>query len=179
VRGQPSPTRGALRVLRGGALAATSATLAVAAHAVAGGALPDTGLTALLTAGVAAIGTAMADRRRSTGAILAVLGAAQLATHVILSFDEMTMPGAPHVGGLTMTGAHALAVLVSAGLLARADAAVFLVVAVLAMLLPTVWSTPPVPAAPSGARRRVLAQDRCTAVLLRRSHARRGPPVAA
>jgi hypothetical protein len=54
---------------------------------------------------------------------------------------------------------------------------VFLVVAVLAMLLPTVWSMPPVPAAPSGARRRVLAQDRCTAVLLRRSHARRGPPV--
>jgi hypothetical protein len=179
VRGQPSPTRGVLRVLRGGALAAVSATLAVSAHAVAGGMAPDTGLTVLVTAGVAAAGIAVADRRRSTGAILAVLGAAQLATHVLLSVDEMPMPGSPHVDGWTMTAAHALAVLLSAVLLSRADAALFLVVAVLAMLLPSVWTAPPVPSAPSVARRRAPAHDRCTAVLLHRSHARRGPPVAA
>src|SRR6266568_4615950 len=52
------------------------AALAVAAHAVSGGMVPDPGLTALLTVGVAAVGIALADRRRSQGAILLVLGAA-------------------------------------------------------------------------------------------------------
>jgi hypothetical protein len=181
VRRQPAPTRGALRVFRGSALAVTSATLAVAAHTLAGGMVPDTGLTVLLTIGVAAVGIAMADRRRGTAAILAVLGAAQLASHVLLSFGDevgdMHMSAAPPVNGTVMLGAHVLAVLVSAALLAGADTAVFVVAAVLAMLLPRLLTAPPVASVPSGARRVVLAQDRCTAVLLRRSHARRGPPV--
>jgi hypothetical protein len=148
--------------------------------------LPDTGLTVLLTVGVAAVGIAMADRRRSTGAILAVLGAAQLASHVLLSFGDdvgamhMTTASAlPSMNGMAMLGAHVIAVLVSAALLAGADTAVFLVVAVLAILLPRLLTAPPVPSGPSAPRRVVLAQDRCVAVLLRRSHARRGPPVTA
>jgi hypothetical protein len=167
-------------------LAITSAALAVVAHTIAGGMLPDTGLTVLLTVGVAAVGIAMADRRRSPGAILAVLGAAQLASHVLLSFGDdvgaMHMTTAavlPSMNGLAMLGAHVIAVLVSAALLAGADTAVFLVVAVLAMLLPRLLTAPPVPSGPTATRRVVLAQDRCVAVLLRRSHARRGPPVTA
>src|ERR1700743_3007616 len=108
--GRPTPTRGAPRVWRGVALAVTSAMLAVAAHAAAGGGLPDPGLTALLTIGVAAVGVALADRRRSAGAIIAVLGAAQLATHVLPSFAEMGMAGdmgmAGHSYTLAMLGAH-------------------------------------------------------------------------
>jgi hypothetical protein len=161
-------------VLRGGVLAVTSAALAVLAHTAAGGTLPDTGLTVLLTVGVAAVGVTLASRRRSTAAVLAVLAAAQLASHVLLSVDAMGgMPS--HGDGLPMLGAHALAVLVSAVVLARADDAVFLVAAVLAMLLP-VLAVPPPPEAPVRIRRRLRPADRQVTVLLRRSHARRGPP---
>jgi hypothetical protein len=166
-------------------LALVSATLAMAAHALAGGGLPATGLTIVLTLGVAAIGVAIADRRRSTGTILAVLGAAQLVTHVLLSFNPMHMAGntmmvnAPRADSAGMLGAHAIAVLVSAVLLAKADAAIFLIAAVLAMLLPSLLTAPPVPSAPAGARPRAVPQDRSISVLLRRSHARRGPPVTA
>jgi hypothetical protein len=166
-------------------LAVTSAVLAVGAHAAAGGGLPSTGLTALLTVGVAAAGIAMAGRRRSTLAILAVLGAAQLATHVLLSVQTlaadqvMAMHGMPFDGG-SMIGAHVVAVLVSAGLLAKADAAVFAIAAVLAMVLPTVLRVPPVPEAPPGPRPFPTPVDRTTIrILLRRSNARRGPPVTA
>ncbi|HVV17997.1 MAG TPA: hypothetical protein VHF06_01085 [Pseudonocardiaceae bacterium] len=175
--GQPTPTRGALRVLRGSVLAVTSAALAVVAHAVSGGMAPDTGLTALLTVGVAAVGVALADRRRSTGAILTVLAGAQLAMHVLLSVGSMGMP--THVNDLVMLGAHAGAVLVSALLLARADDAVFLLACVLAMLLPVLVAVPPAPSAPVRVRhRRTERVDRRAAVLLRRACARRGPPLA-
>lgn len=162
-----------------------SATLAVTAHAVGGGGLPATGLTVVLTVGVAAVGVTIADRRRSTGTIMAVLGAAQLVTHVLLSLNPMHMAGdtvmmAPgRADSPAMLGAHAIAVLVSGVLLAKADAALFLIIAALAMLLPSLLTAPPVPAGPAGARPRTMPQDRSTAVLLRRSNARRGPPVTA
>src|ERR1700743_1845148 len=166
--GRPTPTRGAPRVWRGVALAVTSAMLAVAAHAAAGGGLPDPGVTALLTIGVAAVGVALADRRRSIGAVIAVLGAAQLATHVLLSFAEMGMAGgmggdmaaAGHSYTPAMLGAHAVAVLLSAWLLVRADDAVFLVASVLARLLPRLLSLPGVPETPRHPRPAEPGQDR-------------------
>lgn len=182
-----TPTRGAFRVSRGVLLAVTSAVLTDAAHAAAGGGLPSTGLTALVTVGVAAAGIGLAGRRRSPLAILAVLGAAQLATHVLLSVETLAadqgmataMHGMPF-DGAGMIGAHAIAVLVSAGLLAKADAALFAVAAVLAMVLPTVLCAPPVPTAPARTRPFPTPVDRATVrILLRRSHARRGPPVTA
>jgi hypothetical protein len=164
-------------VCRGVALAFTSAALAVTAHVVAGGMAPDTGLTALLTAGVAAAGIAMADRRRGTGALLLALGVAQVGMHLILSMAGRTPMASPeHVNGWLMTAAHAVAVLVSAALLAKADAAVFLLAAVLAMLLPRWLSAPPVPAATAVAPARTATVDTALLVLLRRRHARRGPP---
>lgn len=173
--GQPTPTRGALRVLRGAVLAVTSAALAVAAHTAGGGMPPDTGLTVLLTLGVGAVGVALAGRRRSTGAILAVLAAAQLATHVILALGEMGMPS--HENELVMPAAHALAVLASAVLLGHADDAVFLAAAVLAMLLLPVLLALPAPDLPARIRPRPRPRNRQVTVLLCRSHARRGPPV--
>jgi hypothetical protein len=158
-------------------LAVTSGALAVAAHAAAGGGLPQAAPTVLLTAGVAAVGVSLADRQRSLRAILAVLAAAQLATHVILSIGAMDMPS--QADGRVMFAAHALAVGLSAVLLARADAAVFRVAGILSMLLPVALAVPPVPDGPVRVHRRRTPQDRRTAVLLCRRHARRGPPRAA
>jgi hypothetical protein len=120
----------------------------------------------------------MADRQCSAIAILAVLGFAQLATHELLSFETMDMHGMHQSNGAAMTAAHAVAVLVSAVLLAKADSALFGLFAALRALLPTVLSAPPVPDAPGRPLPRVLREDRLTAVLSRRSNARRGPPVA-
>jgi hypothetical protein len=164
-------------------LAVTSAVLAVAAHAAAGGGLPSTGLTALLTVGVAAAGIAMAGGRRSTLAILTVLGAAQVAIHVLLSVQSLTGGMGTHgmaFDGVGMIGAHTIAVLLSACLLAKADAAVFALVALLAMVLPTVLCVPPVPEAPAGPRPFPTPVDRLT-VRIRSlgGNGRRGPPVAA
>jgi hypothetical protein len=139
--------------------------------------LPDPGLTALLTVGVAGVGIALADRRRGQGAILLVLGAAQLATHVLLSVAGQGMPDM--VDPLVMTGAHAAAVLVAAVLLARADAVVLGLAGLLAMLLPLVLVAPPPPVGPLVSWRVVVPVDRAMAVLLRRTSPRRGPPVPA
>ncbi len=186
--GRPTPTRGALRVSRGVVLAVTSAALAVAAHRIAGGGVPDAVSTMLLTLGVAIVGVALASKRRSTGAILIVLGAAQLAMHLLLSFDTTTMPGmgmsgmtpaGPPFGSVAMMSAHAVAALVTAILLAKADAALFAVAEALARLLPTILIAPPVPTGPARLRPSVAPRVRSTAVSLRRDNARRGPPVAA
>jgi hypothetical protein len=166
-------------------LAITSAVLTDAAHAVAGGGLPSTGLTALLTVGVAAAGIAMAGRRRSPLAILAVLGVAQLATHVLLSVEalasgqDMMMRGMPF-DGIGMIGAHVIAVLLSAGLLAKADAALFAVAALLTMVLPTALCVLPTPEAPVRTRPFASPVDRATVrILSRGGNARRGPPLTA
>src|SRR6202000_51444 len=168
--GRPTPPRGAPRMWRGVALAITSAMLAVAAHAAAGGGLPDPGLTALLTIGVAAVGVALADRRRSAGAIIAVLGAAQLATHTVLSFAETGLTGNVHmiVHGYTlpMLGAHAVAVLLTAWLLSRADDAIFLVAAALGRLWPRLFALPAIPDRPRRSRPAAAGPDRAPTVLL-------------
>ncbi len=137
----------------------------------------------LLTLGIAVIGVVMASGRRSTGAILAVLGADQLAMHALLSLDTMDMSAmgmdVASLDGVTMIGTHAVAVPITAVLLAKADAAVFMVAAALARLLPTVLVAPPVLTAPALLRPSVAPRIRATAVLLCRDNARRGPPVAA
>lgn len=174
--GQLTPTRGALRVVRGGVLAVTSATLAVVAHVLAGGAVPDSVVTVLPAVGVAAIGIAMAGRRHSIGGVLAVLGGAQLVSHVLLSVETMNMAG---MNGLAMLGAHAIAVSCTTVLLVKADAAVFAVAAALARFLPSVVTPPPVPEAPARPRPSMALRVRPTVVLLCRGNSRRGPPVAA
>jgi hypothetical protein len=145
--------------------------------------LPDLGLTALLTVGVAAVGTALADRRRGPGVILLTLAAAQLATHVLLSLTADPGAMAPMtpspVGPLAMLAAHAVAVVLTALLLAGADAVLFRVAAALARLLPRPLVGPPVTVPPPSRCGFADPVDRTLAVLLRLASPRRGPPVPA
>ncbi|QRP51297.1 hypothetical protein [Amycolatopsis sp. FDAARGOS 1241] len=161
-------------------LAASSASLAVTAHAVADGGLPDPPLTLLLTGLLGWTATALAGKARGPLATVAVLGAGQLVMHLVLT-TLATHDGHAAAGwasGWTMTAAHAVATLLTALLLARADAVLLAVLRVVRAVLPRLTPTLPVPAAagallpppPAGA---VAILD----VELRRVRCRRGPPV--
>ncbi|HWE88314.1 MAG TPA: hypothetical protein VG317_02470 [Pseudonocardiaceae bacterium] len=171
-------TRGTLRVLRGVLMAVTSAGLAVSAHAVAGGGLPDTGLTVLLTLVVAAVGVALAGKRLSRLGMLVTLGGSHLGMHLLLT-TAATSAGmtAGRVDPTLMLAGHVVAVLLAAVVLTKADSAIFVLAAVWSMLLPRrlkplpVRYAPPRPPVPGAA-----PTDRVREVLLRRSRARRGPP---
>jgi hypothetical protein len=168
-------------VLRAGLLAVASCGLTTAAHGLAGGAAPDTGLSVLITLLVAAAGTALADRRRGPLAIGGALAVSQLGQHLVLSSaghqHAAALPGVG-LGGTAMTVAHALAGLATAGLLCWAESAFFALVAALALVLPR-----RVGGRPAVARLRVLVApgvrvDVLRGVLLRVVCGRRGPPVA-
>ena len=73
------------RRLRGCAVGASTASLAVAAHGIAGGGYPNsTALTLLLIAGTA-IGAVAAAARGGPLAVIGLLGAGQLASHLALT----------------------------------------------------------------------------------------------
>ncbi|MGH3904909.1 MAG: hypothetical protein ACRDTE_12070 [Pseudonocardiaceae bacterium] len=120
------PHRGTLRVLRGTVLAAVNAVLAVAAHVAGGGGAPDGALTVLITVGVAAAGTALADRRRGPVAMLAAVAVTQVLLHLLLeALGGHTSAAVPTSAGAAMTVAHGAAVLVTAALLTGAESALF------------------------------------------------------
>jgi hypothetical protein len=127
-----TPERGMLRVLRGSTLAVVNAMLAAAAHAAGGGGLPDGALTLLLTVGIAAAGTTLADRQRGPLALLAAVTGTQVVLHLLLdglSGHHTATPAPP--GSAAMTAAHGAAVLVTAALLAGAESALFIVASAL------------------------------------------------
>ena len=149
------PQHGALRVARGTALAVVNAVLAVAAHVAGGGGAPDRALTVLISLGVAAAGTALADRRRGPLALLAAVAVTQVVLHLLLA----TLGGshastAPAAGAAAMLPAHAAAVLVTAALLAGAESAVFAVAGALRRI---VGGFPLLTTAPRDDRRAVAA----------------------
>jgi hypothetical protein len=103
--------------------------------------------------------------------VLAVLGGAQLAMHLVLTvlMGHSALPG----GGMVL--AHAGAVAVTALLLTHAESMLLLAVAGLRRLLPVVWRGAPVPAGRVPVP--VCAPgDPLISVVLRRVHRRRGPP---
>lgn len=162
---------GALRTVRGVLLAFSSGGLAVSAHALAHGGLPDTALTLLLVLLVGWIGTALADRTRGPLGVLTVLGAAQLLMHLVL---DSLMPHSASTP-LAMLAAHAVATVVTGLVLARAEALLQLAAARFSLLLPVLFGPLPpplpVPGAPAPAPGLPMVK-----VLLSRMHARRGPP---
>lgn len=175
---RPAPARGVSQVARGGALAVCSTGLAVAAHVAGGGGWPDAVLTVLVMVLLTMAGSGLADRRRSLPEILAALAITQVMWHFALACaDAHTRPGqAVYWPGWRMVAAHAVAVLVTALVLTRAETAVFAVAAALARLLPR---PPIVPPARTATRDPVIIAepvDHLVHVLFRRVCPRRGPP---
>jgi hypothetical protein len=163
--------------VRGSVLAVTSAALAVLAHVLGGGMPPATGLTLLLTAGVAAGGVALADRQRGGFAILAALGLSHLAIHLLLTLGTPAMDMGSPINAHVMLVAHVLAILLAAALLTRAERAIYALAEQLAMLLPrwiaVFFASPELPPAPPRAPE---PAEKAMRVLLRRACSRRGPP---
>ncbi|MFI9380931.1 hypothetical protein [Kutzneria sp. NPDC052558] len=163
---------GPVRLSRGAMLAVSSTTLAVTAHGVAGGGWPEALPVLPLSLLIALAGTALADRWRSGWTIIGALGTAELTQHVLLS----VMHGDAAFGTGFMAAAHLVALLLTAVLLAKADAAVVAIAGAVHRLLPCVPSFPHpdrVRIAPVVSR----PADQVLDVLFRRSLGRRGPPL--
>lgn len=107
-------------LLRGATAGALTATLAVAAHAAAGGAVPSGGAAVLLAVLSAVLGAVAGSTERlaETRTLLVLLVAGQVIGHAMLA-----AAGHSHAAALqpAMLSAHLLAVLAGAVLIAVAD----------------------------------------------------------
>jgi hypothetical protein len=171
---------GASRVARGALLAGSSAALAVSAHVLADGGLPDAPLTVLLTVLIGWTATALAAKTTGILGTVAVLGAGQLLMHLVLS--TLMVHSAPRGGeampGSAMAATHTGATIVTALLVVRAEAMLRAAASAMRLLLPKIFRALSVPAAavqptlvlPAGA-------GRLLDVLFRGLHGRRGPPL--
>ncbi|QIZ35319.1 hypothetical protein [Saccharopolyspora sp. ASAGF58] len=175
-----TPTLGALRVLRGAGLATTSASLSVAAHAAAGGSLPDPGTTVVITGLLAGAGVALADRKRGSWGILVALSVTQLALHVFLQVvaghqDGAGYPGMPF-SPLAMTLGHIAVVLLTGLVMAHAERALFVVSRLLGAILPRRSTPSPIVTEPRTVCVTVVTVRALAQLIYQRIHARRGPP---
>ena len=176
------------RALSGWLLALSSTGLAIAAHGLAGGGLPDTALVIPVTAVIAWAATALADRLRGVVPLTAALAVVQLGMHELLARAAGThgdhahlAAAAPVVDGWAMLAGHALATLIIAALLARATNGLSLVSAAVEWLLGRLramrLAPVPAPAAIGVVSAAPARPGQLLEVLLRRVSSRRGPPV--
>lgn len=173
--------------MRGSLLGVSSAALAVTAHVIGDGEVPDTAMTLLLTVLIGWNAAALAAKARGPLATIVDLGAGQVVMHLVLSslsshelrHDVLAQSGpTPASGGLAMTAAHVVATLVTAVLLAKADGLLLGVLGCLRALVPFILRALPVPAAvPAPALARPAGPGHLVGVDLRRVHGRRGPPL--
>ncbi len=169
----PSRPASPAALLRGGAAGALTAALTVAAHAVAGGAVPPGAaavLLALLSAGVGAV--AGSAERIDPRALIGLLGAGQLVGHLTLA-----AAGHSHADSLhpAMLAAHLLALVVGALLIAAAER----LCGALAIVARTCTRPQPSPAV--APQRRALPrayQPLQSRLLIAVSISHRGPPAA-
>ncbi|MFD5243298.1 hypothetical protein ACFWIW_02080 [Amycolatopsis sp. NPDC058340] len=159
----------------------SSAALAVTAHLIGDGDLPDTAITLLLTVLIGWNAAALAAKARGPLATIVDLGAGQVVMHLVLSSLSSHQPHAgpaPSSGGLAMTVAHVVATLITALLLAKADGLLLGVLSCLRALVPFILNALPVPAAvASPVLARPAGPGHLVRVDLRRVHGRRGPPL--
>ncbi len=165
-----TPRRPAL--LRGVAVGALTAALALAAHGTAAGAFPAGGSVTALLVLAGAVAAVAAVARGGVVTLATVLAAGQAVGHQLLGIDGhshlQVNPAAMLVAHTIAVGAGAL--LIGAG--ERLGAALSRTVAVI-----TGPRSPRVPSAPSA--RRSAGQPLQSALLVRASISHRGPPVAA
>ncbi|MFI7117581.1 hypothetical protein [Amycolatopsis sp. NPDC049868] len=160
----------------------SSAALAVTAHLIGDGDLPDTAMTLLLTVLIGWNAAALAAKARGPLATIVDLGAGQVVMHLVLSslstHELVHSEPAPVQGGLAMTIAHVVATLITALLLAKADGLLLGVLSCLRALVPFILNALPVPAAvASPVLARPAGPGHLVRVDLRRVHGRRGPPL--
>ncbi|CAM2955142.1 MFS transporter [Prescottella defluvii] len=171
---RPAPTA----ALRGGAVGAAAAALAIAAHGVVGGGFPgSTALTLLLAAciGVGTIVGGLPVLSRSRTALLAALAAGQGAGHLALTVASDTHAHAG-VPGAAMLAAHAAATVVCAVLVLGAEGLYGPVTRVVRWVLaPPILAVESAPAPLPRPRCRRAPRPAVLAVGL----SRRGPPVYA
>ncbi|MER6663638.1 hypothetical protein ABT256_03760 [Amycolatopsis japonica] len=159
----------------------SSGALAVTAHMIGDGDLPDTAMTLLLTVLIGWNAAALAAKARGPLATIVDLGAGQVVMHLVLSSLSSHQPHdepAPSSGGFAMTVAHVVATLITALLLAKADGLLLGVLSCLRALVPFILNALPVPAAmASPVLARPAGPGHLVRVDLRRVHGRRGPPL--
>jgi hypothetical protein len=178
----PARRPAVLGATRGVLLAVSAGALSVTAHRLADGGLPDPAMTVLLTGLFGWTAAALARKARGPVATVVLLGAAQLVMHLLLTtlaeHHAHDMAATPGTTGPGMVFAHAIATVLTALLLARADTMLLSVLAVLRAILPRLLTPLPVPsAAPALVPARTAGPDHLVGVDLRRIHGRRGPPV--
>lgn len=177
------PSHPDVRVARGVLLTVTTAVVSLSAHTAADGVLPDPSLAVAIAALTGWLSTTLADRTRATRSggipgLLLTLAAAQLVIHLALSVfgPHHDVSGGPGVDAVTMLAAHAVATVVLAVLIAHAERGLLTVAAGLRRMLPVVPAALPFPSPPAPAVLAPPVPAVHTAILLRRVHARRGPP---
>ncbi|MGH3756587.1 hypothetical protein [Actinophytocola sp.] len=177
-------TTGEAPATRSWLLASCAAALAIAAHGTGGGEVSDWALTALFTAVLAWGGTSLA-RRGGLPTVVVVLGTTQIAQHLLLTeiaggvhAHELTPPP---VDGRLMLATHAVATLITAVLLLRADAALAATRAAVAWLVGRLRALCPPPPEDTGTETVATGlparPGELLEVLLRQVSPRRGPPV--
>ncbi len=118
----PMTTAG--RLVRASAFAGTSVSLAVAAHATAGGHRPATILLSCAFGLLTRVAYGLAGRERRIGAMLAGVGFAQLALHATFAITSHGTGMAAQAllpEGLAMATAHATAAGLVSGMLSQAE----------------------------------------------------------
>jgi hypothetical protein len=175
--------RPAHQALRGWLFAISSTSLAIAAHGVAGGGLPDAALTIPITAVIALGAGAIMPLLRGVLSLTAVLGLVQYSLHFLLTESVHSHSGqpAPASNGWLMFAGHALATVCTAALLSRASSALLRSSSALAWLRGRVAAllSPPVfaPATLGVISAAPVRPGQLLEVHLRRVHSRRGPPI--
>jgi hypothetical protein len=155
-----------------------TAALAVAAHAMAGGAVPPGAAAVLLCVLAGTIGAVAAATARASDArvLLAMLAVGQLVGHVVLNIvGDMHCAASGGLPAAVMLAAHTVALVVGASLIAAGERlwrALSSVIRACAGDLPGMLATAPAAAVTSG------DQPLRSALLLTASVCRRGPPVS-
>lgn len=159
--------------LRGMGAASVTATLAVAAHAAAGGGLPSGGAVAELVVLAIAIGAVAFTMRANNCTLLGLLAAGQLLGHLLLGAvgHSHSQAGAP---ASAMLAAHAAAVAVGALLITVGE---HLCAAVSRAIRVTAAKASELPSVATTVAKRTADQPLFSELVLAASMSHRGPPV--
>jgi hypothetical protein len=158
--------------MRGAALALTSATLTIAAHGLGGGQLAEFVHALPLVVLIAFAAASLADKRTGKLSVIAGLGTAQLAQHLLLTWVN-------HEHTNTLTGqmlvAHVVAATLTGLLLFHAENALFRLFSAVTRLIPRRLTPLPV-TKPVRTFTSTPYVRHAQAVQLRSANGRRGPP---